>query len=43
MDGRGRALGLPQCTKLVDMSLVVQNAAGHYAAVAKSAKKVGFS
>lgn len=42
MDGWGCAFGLPLCTKLVDVGLVVQNADGHYAAAAKPAKKLDF-
>lgn len=42
MDGWGSAFGLPLCTKLVDVGLVVQNAAGHYAVAAKPAKKLDF-
>jgi hypothetical protein len=43
MDGWGSAFGLPLCTKLVDVGLAVQNAAGHYAAAAKPAGRLNFS
>jgi hypothetical protein len=42
MDGWGSAFGFPLCTKLVDVGLVVQNAAGHCAAAAKPAKRRDF-
>ncbi|MDF9778960.1 hypothetical protein [Pseudomonas baetica] len=35
MEGWGSAFGLPLCNKLVSVGLVVQNDAGHYAAVTK--------
>jgi len=42
MEGWGRAFGLPLCTKLVDVGLVVQNEAGYYAAAAKPTKRLDY-